>query len=344
MLNLERLRALHAVATHGSVNAAAAVLHVTTSAVSQQLAKLEDEVGQPLLERRGRGVRLTDAATLLVGHAERALSALERAEADLDAQRRSVVGQLSIAAFPTACRGLAVEALRRLNRLHPRLQVTLSEEGPVPALPRLSRGDLDLVLAKDWSNSPLAVPEGLSRVALLDDVADVALHAEHPLARRRSVTLSELAGDRWITSEHGSFCHDWLKHTLRTRGRDPVVTHTAGEYSTQLALVAAGFGAAIIPRLGRETVPPDVHMVPITPTLVRHIYAVWRTDATRRTAIQAAVEALHFAARRLVKGRAAATGRPAARRSRSTASPRSSSSGRRGAPGKRSTPAAPSSG
>lgn len=343
MLNMERLRALHAVATHGSVNAAATALHVTTSAVSQQLAKLEDEVGEPLLERRGRGVRLTDAATLLVGHAERALSALERAEADLDAQRRSVVGRLSIAAFPTACRGLAVEALRRLNRLHPRLQVTLSEEGPVPALPRLSRGDLDLVLAKDWSNSPLVFQEGLTRAALLDDVADVALPAGHPLARRRAITLGELAGERWITSEHGSFCHDWLKHTLRTRGRDPVVTHTAGEYSTQLAMVAAGFGAAIIPRLGRETVPPEVHMVPVTPTLVRHIYAVWRTDATRRTAIQAAVEALQFAARRLGGARAGAIGRPGAPRSRSTASPRSSASAGRDVRRRRSTPAGPSS-
>jgi DNA-binding transcriptional LysR family regulator len=234
-----------------------------------------------------------------------------------------------------------VEALRRLNRLHPRLQVTLAEEGPVAALPRLARGDLDLVLAKDWSNSPLVFQEGLTRAALLDDVADVALHADHPLARRRTITLGELAGERWITSEHGSFCHDWLRHTLRTRGRDPVVTHTAGEYSTQLAMVAAGFGAAIIPRLGRETVPPEVHMVPITPTLVRHIYAVWRTDATRRTAIQAAVEALQFVARRL--GGARATGRPGARRSRSTASPRSSSSARRDVRRTRSTPSGPSS-
>jgi len=314
MLNLERLRALHAVATHGSVNAAATVLHVTTSAVSQQLAKLEDEVGQALLERRGRGVRLTDAATLLVGYAERALSALECAEADLDAQRTSVVGQLAIAAFPTAARGLGVEALRRLAQQHPRLAVVLSEEGPVPALPRLVRGDLDLVLAKDWSNAPLAHTEGLSRAALLDDVADVALHEDHPLAGRRSVALDQLAQDRWITSEHGSFCHDWLKHTLRCGGCDPAITHTAGEYATQLALVAAGFGNAIIPRLGRDPVPPSVRMVAVTPTLVRHIYAVWRTDATRRTAIQAAVEALQAAARTLDGRGRAKPGKNAARK------------------------------
>lgn len=310
MLNLDRLRALHAVAAHGSVGAAAAALHVTTSAVSQQLAKLEDEVGQPLLERRGRGVRLTDAATLLVGHAERALSALERAEAELDAQRTSVVGHLSISAFPTAARGLCPNALRRLGVQHPKLTVTLAEEEPMAALPLLSRGDLDLVVAQDWFNAPLALPEDLSRDSVLDDVADVALHVDHPLAKQASLSLSQLYGERWITWERGSICHDWLKHTLRTRGRDPVIAHTASEHATQLALVAAGLGSAIIPRLGRDTVPANVRMVPVTPALRRHVYAVWRTDATRRTAIRAAVEALQIAAEELVSER------PAARRSR----------------------------
>src|SRR5262245_38517688 len=119
MLDLERLRALHAVSKFGTVSAAADALHVTSSAVSQQLAKLERETGQTLLERNGRGVRLTDAAELLAGHADRILCLVEQASADLEAHKGAVIGELSMASFPTAMRGLGPSALCRLREEHP---------------------------------------------------------------------------------------------------------------------------------------------------------------------------------------------------------------------------------
>src|SRR5262245_28060514 len=145
MLNLERLRALHAVATHGSLNAAAGILNVSTSAVSQQLAKLEDEVGERLLERRGRGVSLTDAAELLASHAARALSVLSEAEAELDARRTAISGPLTLAAFATASRALAPGALQSLARVHPALTVALHEIEPRESVPLLVRGSVDLI-------------------------------------------------------------------------------------------------------------------------------------------------------------------------------------------------------
>ncbi|MBA2319022.1 MAG: LysR family transcriptional regulator [Euzebyales bacterium] len=296
MLNLERLRALHAVATYGSVSAAARALHVTTSAASQQLAKLEREVGQPLLERNGRGVRLTDAAELLVQHAEQIFSSVEAAEADLEAHRGSVVGQLSIAAFPTAARGLAPAALRALRDQHPQLRVQLAEREPWETLPLVARGDLDLAVVNDWFNAPLALPDGIEKASLLDDLADVALPAGHPLADRDVVDLDDLAGEPWVAWTPGSMCHDWLVHTLRTRDIEPVIAHTAEEHATQLALVAAGLGAAIMPRLGRDPVPDGVCVVGVRQTLSRHIYVIWRADAARRPAIRAAVDALRAAA------------------------------------------------
>lgn len=296
MLNLERLRALHTVATRGSVSAAAKALHVTNSAISQQLAKLEDEVGQPLLERNGRGVRLTDAATLLVSHTARVLSALEQAEAELDAHRSAVGGRLTIAAFPTAVRGLAPRALQRLAAQHPQLDVVLREQEPQESIPLLVKGDIDLVIAQDWANAPLALPDGLSREPLLEDLADVALPKSHPLAKRASVSLTELAGARWISWHPGSICHDWLVHTLRSLGHEPTVTHTAGEHGTQLVLVAAGLGVAVIPRLGREPVPSTVRIVPVKPTLKRYVYALWRTGTSRRKAVRAGVDAFEVSA------------------------------------------------
>lgn len=292
MLDLERLRALHSVATYGSVSAAADVLHVTTSAVSQQLAKLERETGQKLLERNGRGVRLTDAAELLVGHAERILSLVEQAQADLEAHRGSVVGQLTIAAFPTAVRGLMPQALPPLRTQHPDLHVLVREEDPLHSMPLVLRGDLDMAVVQDWSNEPLPLPEGLHKGAICEDVADVALPAGHPLAGRASVDLKELAGDPWISSVPDSICCDWLLRTLRAIDSEPRIEHMAYEFATQLALVAAGLGNAILPRLGRCDVPPGVAIVPLAEPLTRRVYAVWREEAARRPAIRAVVTAL----------------------------------------------------
>jgi DNA-binding transcriptional LysR family regulator len=296
MLDLDRLRALSAVATYGSVSAAADVLHVTTSAVSQQVAKLERETGQKLLERNGRGVRLTDAAALLAAHAERILAMVEAAESDLEAQRGEVVGELAMAAFPTAARGLLPAALRILGREHPRLRVCLREQEPHAAVPLTVRGEIDLGVVQDWFNVPLAIPDGLVKAPLVDDVADVALPAGHRLADRSVIDLGELHEDAWIAQSPGAICRDWLVHTLRSVDLEPRVAHTADEYATQLALVAVGLGAAIIPRLGRCDIPEGVRIVPVRPALTRHVYAIWRAEAARRPAIRAAVAALRASA------------------------------------------------
>jgi DNA-binding transcriptional LysR family regulator len=293
MLNLERLRVLHAVSTHGSLRAAAEALNVTASAVSQQLARLEREVGETLLEPRGRGIGLTDAAALLAAHAGRALSVLTEAEAELDARRSTVAGSLTLAAFATAARGLAPATLRRLAADYPELEVSLQEIEPRESLPLLLRGDLDLAVAQDWANAPIALPAGLASSPLFDDIADIALPAGHPAAGLQTIDLAELAADRWISWPQGSICHDWLLHTLRGLGREPRIRHTAAEYPTQLALVAAGLGVSVLPRLGRGPIPEGVSIVAVKPALHRHVFAAWRLDATRATAIRVVVEALH---------------------------------------------------
>ncbi|MHC0432867.1 LysR family transcriptional regulator [Streptomyces sp. O3] len=295
MLNLERLRTLDALARHGSVSGAAAGLHVTTSAVSQQMAKLEREVGQQLLAKNGRGIRLTDAGRLLADHAARILSQVELAQSDLEAQRDRVVGELRISAFPTAMRGLFPAALTALRERHPGLRVTSREREPGDGAAGVIRGDLDLAVVLDWYNKPLPVPEGLARASLLDDPADVVMPAGHRLADRDEVDLEELATDEWISWPEGEYCHDWLMFTLRAKGVEPRVSHCAEEHHTQLALVAAGLGVCVAPRLGRGAVPDGVRVVPVRQGVRRHVYAVWRADADRRPSIRAAVEALRTA-------------------------------------------------
>ncbi|MCT2594026.1 LysR family transcriptional regulator [Streptomyces sp. N2-109] len=302
MLNLDRLRTLHAVATHGSVGGAADALHVTTSAVSQQMAKLERETGQPLLARNGRGIRLTDAGRLLAGHAGRILSQLELAHTELEAQRGQVVGELLLAAFPTAARGLFPAALAQLRQAHPQLRARLTEREHAESVPLLVRGDIDLAVVLDWHNRPLSLPSGLAKAPLHDDIADVAMPAGHPLAGRPHVTLVDFAEDEWVSWPEGEFCHDWLMFTLRSAGIEPRIAHQAEEHHTQLALVARGLGVAVAPRLGRGTVPDGVAVVPVQHTMQRHVYAIWREDADRRPSIRAAVDALRQAAREVEAG------------------------------------------
>ncbi len=311
MLNLDRLRALHAVSAHGSIIAAAETLNVTTSAVSQQLAKLESETGQTLLERHGRGVRLTDAAAALVSRTHRVLSLLEEAEAELEGSDSAVAGRITIAAFATAARGLAPQAIAALRKRYPQLSITFHEQEPHESIPKLVRRDVDLIVINDWENAPIALPEALTKAPLFDDVADIALPPGHRYASARSVKLSQLSGEEWIAWPGGSICHDFLLHTLRKEGHEPRITHTAGEYATQLALVAAGLGSCILPRLGRGPVPPGVSVVRTEPALRRHVYAAWRSQTTRKTAIKAAVEELQTAGKVLAQSGAKA--RPNAR-------------------------------
>ncbi|WP_330329309.1 LysR family transcriptional regulator [Streptomyces sp. NBC_00536] len=292
MLNLERLRTLDALARHGSVSGAADGLHVTTSAVSQQMAKLEREVGQPLLSKNGRGVRLTDAGRLLADHAARIISQVELAQSDVEAQRGCVVGDLRIGAFPTAMRGLLPGTLKALRAEHPELRVRVTEQEPEQSMRAVVRGDLDLAVAIDWHNRRMPVPAELSRAHLLDDSVDIAMPAGHPMADRSRISLADFADDDWISWNEGQFCHEWLVFTLRGLGVEPRITHIAEEHHTQLAFVEAGLGVCVAPRLGRGPVPPGVRLLPVCDSLRRHVYVVWRADADRRPSVRAAVSAL----------------------------------------------------
>lgn len=292
MLSLERLRVLHAVAATGSVAGAARALHVTTSAISQQMARLERETGQPLSERQGRGIRLTEAGLLLARSAGHLLEHAEEVEAALAGYSGAVAGTITIAAFATAARGLLPGVLGDLRSRHPDLSASLSEQEPHEAIPALCRGDLDIAVVQDWVGDTLSVPGGLSRLDLMDDCFDAALPADHPLAIRDSITIAELAADDWIAWSTGQICHDWLARTLRAEIGEPRILHTASEHSTQLALVAAGLGTALIPRLGREPTPPRIRFVPLDPPPTRHIFALWRASSAARPAIGATLKAL----------------------------------------------------
>ncbi|QBI56642.1 LysR family transcriptional regulator [Streptomonospora litoralis] len=292
MLSVDRLRILHAIAANGSLNGAADALHVTSSAVSQQLSKLEREVGQALVERNGRGVRLTEAAQILVEHTGQILSLVQQAEAALESHRGEISGTLELSSFASGARGLVTPALGVLAQAHPKLDVQLSELEPDQSIPAVARGDSDMALCVDWEGSPVELPKSMARTPVMVDVADVALPVNHPLAHRELLGLDEVVGEPWISWGKGSICHDWLHGMLRARGIEPRIAHTVDEHQTKLTMIGAGLGAAVMPRLGLGPVPEGVRLVPVQPALVRQVFAFWRKDAARRPAISAAVRTL----------------------------------------------------
>jgi DNA-binding transcriptional LysR family regulator len=292
VIELGRLRALRAVAMYGTVTAAAAALHCTPSAVSQHLTKLERETGSTLVEKNGRGLRLTEAGRVLVDHAGRVLAAVEEAEAALAAHHETVSGRLAIGSFPTACRGLVPHALRQLAADHPRLRPTLLEADPRVSLDLIQRGTVDLALIDDWPETAIEYPAGISHTELGLDVADLVVPASHDLARSAGpVTLAAARPERWIASVPGSVGHTWLLRVLP--GIEPAFL--VAEFQTQLTLVAEGLGVALVPRLARTALPDGVVARAVTPVPARRVCVAWRSAAEVRPAIGATVSALREA-------------------------------------------------
>ncbi|MER6302355.1 LysR family transcriptional regulator [Kitasatospora sp. NPDC001539] len=292
MMDLGRLRALHAVAVHGSVGRAAAALGFTPSAVSQQIAKLERETRTVLLERQGRGVVLTDAARELATTAQAVLGLVEQAEVRLEEQRGQAVGRLLVAAFPSGARGLMPAVLAGLRRRCPELDVRLLECDPYPAAELVARGEVDLALVQDWPSVPLPVQEGLARLDLGTDPVDLLVPDGDELAALDAVPVERLCGRRWISVPPGNICHDWLVRTLREAGEEPDVRYQVGEFETQIALVAAGLGMGLVPRLGRGPLPAGVVARPVASQPSRRVFALWRAQASRRPAITEALAAM----------------------------------------------------
>src|SRR5919201_2046405 len=184
MLDLRLLRLLRELSERGTIAAVADALQFTPSAVSQQLSILEREAGVPLLERVGRGVRLTDPALMLVEHADALLERVALAEADLAAAAGTVTGRARISGFQSVVLRLALPAMAALARDAPRLRCELIEAEPEEALPALALGDVDLVIGDEWRHQPWRLPSGIDREELFRDPVHVILPAGHPAAQR----------------------------------------------------------------------------------------------------------------------------------------------------------------
>jgi DNA-binding transcriptional LysR family regulator len=300
VLDLRRLRLLRELKERGTIAAVADALQFTPSAVSQQLAMLEREAGVRLLERAGRGVRLTDAALVLVEHAEALLERAELAEADLAAAAGTVAGRGRIAGFQSVILRIALPAMEALARDAPRLRCEVIEAEPEQALPALALGDLDLVLSDEWGHQPRRLPEGVERHDLHRDLVYVVLPARHPAARRHpeAVPLAELAGEAWTTGHVGMGWEEVTERTCRALGGfNPDIRHRANDATISLALVARGLAVTLLPELPMPTRYPGTVLRRIAEGSVsRAIFAATRTADAARPSTRALLAAVRNAA------------------------------------------------
>jgi DNA-binding transcriptional LysR family regulator len=287
MLDLRRLRLLRELSERGTIAAVAEALQYTPSAVSQQLAILERETGVKLLERAGRGVRLTDAALVLVGHAEALLERAALAEAELAAASGTVAGRGRIAGFQSVLVHVALPAVQALAASAPVLHCELVEAEPEEALPALSLGDLDVVLGDEWSHAPWALSDALVREPLLHD----------PLRLVGASSFEELADAVWVSGHPGMTWEEVTRRICREHGGfEPVIRHRAGDATLALELVARGLAVTLLPELALRGAPEGLESVPV-PGAERVIYATTRASDASRPSTGALLGALRTAAR-----------------------------------------------
>ncbi len=299
MLHLRRLRLLRELKERGTIAAVADALQFTPSAVSQQLAALERETGVRLLERVGRGVRLTDPALVLVEHADALLERAALAETDLAAAAGTVTGRGRIAGFQSVLLRIALPAMQALARDAPRLRCELVEAEPEQSLPALALGDVDLVLGDEWQHQPWRLPAGLERHELLRDPVRVVLPAGHPAARRhaRSVPMAALAGEAWTSGHAGMSWEGITQRTCRQYGGfEADIRHRTNDATVSLVLVARGLAVTLLPDLVVPARHPGVAVRDIAEGPVsRAIFAVTRASDASRPSTRALVSAMRRA-------------------------------------------------
>jgi DNA-binding transcriptional LysR family regulator len=248
MLSPNRLRAFREVATRGSLAGAARVLCLTQSAVSQQVAALEEEAGLALFERTRRGVRLTDAGRLLVQRADTILHQLKEAERELQSMAAGDTGRVRVGAFPTAAATVVSRAIATLHSSAPGIDVVLTEAEPRDVLALLEEGELDLALDFDFDLLPDPGSSQLVRVPVFEEPFYVALRAGHERARQARLALGDFAEETWIGGR-ACACMGLLEVVCQRAGFRPRLQFGTSDYATIQGLVAAGGGVAFLPSL-----------------------------------------------------------------------------------------------
>ena len=266
-MELKQLRVLQAVGESGSFSAAADRLDYTQPAVSKIVATLERQLGTTLVDRGIRPLRLTEAGTALTQRAAAAFAQIAAGELEVEAIANLSAGSLRVGTFSSAGAAMVVDALRALRESHPDVDVSITEIGmPSAVIRSLRRGDLDLGVSFDYPEIGDTFDDDLALVHLLDDPFDVVVPRGHRLEREQTIRFADLGGENWLLGDFGADSPSFrmIDRRCRDAGFDPHVAYRINDCQMAQALVAAGEGIALLPRLMLRATHPGVAIRPLT--------------------------------------------------------------------------------
>ncbi|WP_031469511.1 LysR family transcriptional regulator [Sciscionella sediminilitoris] len=279
MIDLRRLQVLRALEQCGGVTAAARALHLTPSAVSQQLRALAQDLGVELLIHEGRGVKLTPAAHLALRHAHALFRQWEEAAADIRKHEADPLGTVRLCGFPSALAALLIPAVSALRERNPAMRVHLREAETPECFELLLSEEADLAVIVPNADSPTWDDPRFDQSPLFDDVIDLVVPHDHHLAGRASVNLSEAASETWIMPEPASTeQHALALSGCTAAGFRPRIAHYATDWNSVLGLVEAGYGVYLLPRLVRIPESARIRRLPLSgqPRPIRRVLLATR--------------------------------------------------------------------
>ena len=286
MLDVTRLRVIDAVARHGSVTAAARELHYSQPSVTHHLARLEAETGAQLLQRSGRGIRLTQAGQLLADRAAEIIGRIDAADAELSAHVGLTAGRVRLAGYASAIGSLVPRAVAALARRHPGLEISLTDTHPPDALELLRTGKVDVAIIFRYDETD-PEPAGVRLHHLLDDPL-------YLLSARRERKLAALRDASWIAG--CDRCRSHLLSVCADAGFEPRIGYSSDDMVVMQALVAAGLGVTTLPGLALRAHRAEGIVASELPGSQRHVYAATYGEPPDPPPIAALLAALAEAA------------------------------------------------
>ena len=284
MLDLRRLRLLREVKLRGTLAEVAEALNYSPSAVSQQLALLEKEVGVPLLRKSGRRVTLTPQAEILVAHTSTVLEVLEQAEAEVTTSLERPAGLVRLAVFQSAALALLPDALTLVRSEYPEMRLEVTQQEPEAALHATWTRDFDLVIAEQYPGHAAPRHPELDRVDLTTD--PIRLGVSKTLVAEHNIkNLADTANLPWVMEPRGTASRHWAEQACRQAGFEPDVQFETADIQAHIRLVESGNAVALLTGLAWVGRPVTVELIDLPGNPRRTVFTAARRASAKSPAI-----------------------------------------------------------
>ncbi|MFK0004517.1 LysR substrate-binding domain-containing protein [Paenarthrobacter sp. NPDC090522] len=262
LFDIRRLALLVEVVEQGSITSAADLMMYTPSAVSQQLRKLEQEVGQPLLNRRSRGVVPTEAGQVLAAHARKIVGQMKAAQSDLDQIAGLNRGSLAVGTFPTLAGSFLPVVIRAFKKRYPAIGLSVRSARFDQLVSDLQSGITGICLLWDYPWNRFH-DDSIRLTEVFQESTVLLVSRSHPLADREEIRMEELKKESWIVRAEAHPVVEVLQRAAHNAGFEPSIGFLANDYQEAQAMVSVGMGVALAPKTAVALLHPEVKVISI---------------------------------------------------------------------------------